>query len=415
MTVNKCTKKKAKGIMVRTNIWIGLVFSAFLAAEAQPPEMFRYQGRLVDGTNLVNDILPMSFKLYNAQVGGVLLYEDFNNSVPVVDGFYATYIGDDTDFGSLTDALTNAAVYVEVTINNEILSPREPLVSVPYVLNQEITGYDKFISVNSNGLEFSSLIDSEWSGWSDSFYSLGNQRNKMPVPTRFKGPLMSDTGIFINHTENPLGNANVGRWGCSVFDATGAETNNRLSFFLGGLWGQMTNTACIFYFDDGDYGARPQIYRKLQLGSDWYDQGMIIDPGPDPTYLHDSLVMGKGGSMIRRWTNVYWLLLSGADRVNKWGEDHSGATLRLCGGDNDQSGSAVLSYGNYFTNNNTASVIFNHMSNSTATERASLDHAGLFTASGGFRSGTKSGLTTNIVVDGKTLIFTGGILTGVSQ
>lgn len=106
------------------------------SASAQAPEMFRYQGRLVDGTNLVNATLPMSFKLYDAQTDGALLYED-SNSVLVVDGLYATMIGNDTVSGSLTNALTNTAVYLELTIDGETLSPRERLVSVPYALGTE--------------------------------------------------------------------------------------------------------------------------------------------------------------------------------------------------------------------------------------------------------------------------------------
>ena len=116
-------------------IWIGLLyFAALSTASAQAPGMFRYQGRLVDGTNLVNATLPMSFKLYNAESDGTLLYED-SSSVQIVDGLYSTMIGDDTIFGSLGNALTNATVYLELTIDGETLSPRERLVSVPYALN----------------------------------------------------------------------------------------------------------------------------------------------------------------------------------------------------------------------------------------------------------------------------------------
>lgn len=116
--------------------WIvaGISFVTTLNLQAQAPEMFRYQGRLVDGTNLVNATLPMSFKLYDAQNGGSLVYED-SGSVLVVDGLYSTTIGDDPAHGSLTNALTNAAVYLELTINGATLSPRERLVSVPYALN----------------------------------------------------------------------------------------------------------------------------------------------------------------------------------------------------------------------------------------------------------------------------------------
>jgi len=116
--------------------WIitGFVIASALNLWAQAPEMFRYQGRLVDGTNLVNAIVPMSFKLYDALSSVNKLYED-SSSILVVDGLYSTYIGDSTVFGSLTNAMTNAAVYLELTVNGETLSPRERLVSVPYALN----------------------------------------------------------------------------------------------------------------------------------------------------------------------------------------------------------------------------------------------------------------------------------------
>lgn len=116
--------------------WIvtGIAVSTALNLRAQAPEMFRYQGRLVDGTNLVNATLPMSFKLYDALSGGNKLYED-SAAVTVVDGLYSTMIGDDTVFGSLTNALTNATVCLELTVNGTALSPRERLVSVPYALN----------------------------------------------------------------------------------------------------------------------------------------------------------------------------------------------------------------------------------------------------------------------------------------
>ena len=112
----------------------GLVVAVAANLWAQAPEMFRYQGRLASGATVVNATLPMSFKLYNAPNGGTKMYED-SNSVAVVNGLYSTYVGDNTVFGSLTNAMTNAAVYLELTINGETLSPRERLVSVPYALN----------------------------------------------------------------------------------------------------------------------------------------------------------------------------------------------------------------------------------------------------------------------------------------
>lgn len=109
-----------------------LYVSSFLLGAA--PELLNYQGRLVDGGGLVKRNVALQLRLYDAMEGGTLLYED-SNTVAVVDGLYATLIGDNTTYGSLTNALTNASVYVEVVLDSQALSPRDRLVSVAYALN----------------------------------------------------------------------------------------------------------------------------------------------------------------------------------------------------------------------------------------------------------------------------------------
>jgi hypothetical protein len=112
-------------------------FSAIFATalQAQAPQMFRYQGRLLDNDTLVSGDLNFNFKLYSAPTGGAALYEDAA-TVTVVDGLYSTMIGDDTTSGGdLGDALKNSAVYLEITVGGETLAPRERIVSVPYAMN----------------------------------------------------------------------------------------------------------------------------------------------------------------------------------------------------------------------------------------------------------------------------------------
>lgn len=100
---------------------------------AQPPSLINYQGRLVDGTNLVNGNVALSLRLYDDAVAGALLYED-SNTVTVVDGLYSTFLGDDTVSGSLTVALTNAGIWIESVVNGVALLPRERVASVAYAL-----------------------------------------------------------------------------------------------------------------------------------------------------------------------------------------------------------------------------------------------------------------------------------------
>jgi len=102
-------------------------------ATAQIPNVINYQGRLVDGETLVNGDVSLELRLYDSATNGTLLYAD-SNTVTVVDGLYSTHIGDDTIAGSLTNALTNAMVYLEVVVDGAALTPRERLVAVPYSL-----------------------------------------------------------------------------------------------------------------------------------------------------------------------------------------------------------------------------------------------------------------------------------------
>ena len=120
----------------RNQIGIG-IFSCLLLAlcssMAQVPALMHYQGRLIDGTNLVNGSVGVSLRIYDDATGGVLLYED-SNTVAVVDGLYATLIGDDTTVGSLNAALAATNVWLEVAVDNVALTPRERIASVAFAL-----------------------------------------------------------------------------------------------------------------------------------------------------------------------------------------------------------------------------------------------------------------------------------------
>ena len=109
-----------------------LILPLFTAA-GEVPLLMNYQGRLVDGTNLVNGNVSLVLSLYDSPNNTTRLYGD-SNVITVVDGLYSTFIGDDTTTGSLTDALTNTEVWIEVEVDGMMLLPRERMVAVGYAL-----------------------------------------------------------------------------------------------------------------------------------------------------------------------------------------------------------------------------------------------------------------------------------------
>ncbi len=159
------------------------------AAHAQAPQLINYQGRLLNGTNLVNGSVGLSLRLFRSEMGGTALYED-SNTVIVVDGLYSTYIGDNPTNGAFIAALTNAEVWIETAVNGQTLTPRERLASVGYSLAT------RGLLVTTNGSVVHNPNDNTTGD--DSFYAaigggLGN-RNNSPAGT-IGGGYLNDLGI----------------------------------------------------------------------------------------------------------------------------------------------------------------------------------------------------------------------------
>ena len=101
------------------------------SAHAQTPLLINYQGRLVDGTNLVNGPVAIRFELHDHPSNNNPLFASTNSAV-VIDGLYATMIGEHVVTGSLDAALSGPEAWLQVIVNGQPLSPRERLVAVPY-------------------------------------------------------------------------------------------------------------------------------------------------------------------------------------------------------------------------------------------------------------------------------------------
>lgn len=117
-----------------------LVCCMALPVHAQPPALINYQGRLVDGPNLISGTLMIEMRLYDAASGGTLLYTDFHPAVEAVDGLFDVQIGANPTFGNLATALDSPQVWLELEVDSILLSPRERLVSVPYAMQAGSVG-----------------------------------------------------------------------------------------------------------------------------------------------------------------------------------------------------------------------------------------------------------------------------------
>ena len=103
---------------------IGTAFAFMVAV----PRSFNYQGKLVDSFGIgVNDTLPITFRLYTSETGGMPLWERTIENVIVSQGLFSVELSgfpDSVDFSN--------QYWLEVEAAGEIFLPREKLVASPY-------------------------------------------------------------------------------------------------------------------------------------------------------------------------------------------------------------------------------------------------------------------------------------------
>lgn len=125
-------------------------------AVASPPNIFAYQGRLLNssGVPVADSTASMIFRLYDASSGGTCLWSNSSAtcasatamSITLTDGLFSVALGDTgASFAAISDTVfgDNATVYLDVTVNSESMSPRRAILASPYALNSELLdGYD---------------------------------------------------------------------------------------------------------------------------------------------------------------------------------------------------------------------------------------------------------------------------------
>jgi hypothetical protein len=92
---------------------------------------FNYQGRLADTSGQPEDgTFAMSFAIYDAATDGNLIWGPEEHTVEVSDGLFSVGLGSKTT-GGIPTSVWRGDRYLEITVNNEALAPRELLRGQP--------------------------------------------------------------------------------------------------------------------------------------------------------------------------------------------------------------------------------------------------------------------------------------------
>ncbi|MBI5244804.1 MAG: hypothetical protein HY922_14135, partial [Elusimicrobia bacterium] len=128
------------------------VLSAAMQVLAQgAPGLINFQGRLTDSSNNPKTgAHEFAFQLWTASPDGDLLWYETQPNVPVANGIFSVQLGAVTPLPP--GLFAGTTLYLQVTADGVVLSPRERLVSSPYAFGAELLhghSADYFLSTAS--------------------------------------------------------------------------------------------------------------------------------------------------------------------------------------------------------------------------------------------------------------------------
>lgn len=122
-----------KTLNVKTIVVLFLLISCSYS-HAAVPHLINYQGRLTDsGGAPLSGTYNITFRIYDAETAGNLLWEETQSSVVVQKGVFSILLGSVTALNVLFDK----QYFLEIKVGNEVMSPRQRITSSGYAIRAE--------------------------------------------------------------------------------------------------------------------------------------------------------------------------------------------------------------------------------------------------------------------------------------
>jgi hypothetical protein len=117
-------------------IVLGLAVLCLVAEAHAVPATVAFTGRLSTANGPVSGNVNITFTLFDRATNGIVMWTETRNGLAATGGLvYA-------DLGALTTldetVLTDAPLFLEISVGGEVLSPRLPLQSVPYAIRAQV-------------------------------------------------------------------------------------------------------------------------------------------------------------------------------------------------------------------------------------------------------------------------------------
>ena len=136
-----------------------------------------YQGHLADPDgNPLDGTYAMEFAIYDDSTGGNLIWgPEEHGTIQVSDGLFSVGLGSET-IGGIPTSVWNGDRYLEITVDNEVLSPRELIRSVP-IAGMALTVPDRAVTSEKLAVTSWNVSDS-----GETYWTTDIQDQYVPVP-----------------------------------------------------------------------------------------------------------------------------------------------------------------------------------------------------------------------------------------
>ena len=116
--------------MKRILLVVVLMLGAVTAIRAQVPNEIRYSGRIKEYRQEVNGVRDINFKIYDAMENVTERWTSGQQKVEISSGIFSVILRPDIDW-------RKKDYYIELVVNNKVLSPREKITAMPYAIHSE--------------------------------------------------------------------------------------------------------------------------------------------------------------------------------------------------------------------------------------------------------------------------------------
>lgn len=118
------------------------------AAIAQPPRLINFQGRVLDaaGAPVADGNHTFDFRIYDDSAGGNVVWSELSVTIATTDGLLTYALGTSSAIPTGMFA-SNPELYLAVTVDGQVQTPRSRLITVPYAqTSEELNGLSPLYS-----------------------------------------------------------------------------------------------------------------------------------------------------------------------------------------------------------------------------------------------------------------------------